>query len=103
MQQNKRRRLGAEAWRGMVKRFEGSGLSAEGFCQQEGISLASLYRWRLKFRQDASGESVKHADAAATPAEAVEFVDLGALRPSSSRLELRLDFGGGVILQLSRS
>jgi transposase-like protein len=102
MQQNKRRRLSAEAWRGMVERFEGSGSSAEGFCQQEGISLASLYRWRLKFRHDASGERVKRADTPATTAEAVEFVDLGALRSSGSRLDLRLDFGGGVILQLSR-
>jgi transposase-like protein len=101
MQQSKQRRLSAEAWRGMVERFEGSGLSAEGFCEQEGISVASLYRWRLKFRQDASGEPVKRADAAAST-EAVEFVDLGALRPSGSRLELRLDLGGGVILQLSR-
>lgn len=49
MQEIKRRRLSAQAWRGMLERFEGSGLSAEGFCQHEGISLASLYRWRLKF------------------------------------------------------
>jgi transposase-like protein len=101
MQQNKRRRLGAEAWRGMVERFEGSGLSAEGFCEQEGISLASLYRWRVKFRQDASSELPKRAGALAATAEAAEFVDLGALRPGS-RFELRLDFGGGVVLQLSR-
>jgi transposase-like protein len=101
MQQSKQRRLSAEAWRGMVERFEGSGLSAEGFCEQEGISVASLYRWRLKLRQGASGELPKRLDTPAATAEAAEFVDLGALRPGS-RFELRLDFGGGVVLQLSR-
>jgi hypothetical protein len=30
------------------------------------------------------------------------FVDLGTLGSSSARLELRLDLGGGVILQIAR-
>jgi hypothetical protein len=30
------------------------------------------------------------------------FVDLGALTGTSARLELRLDLGGGVILQIAR-
>lgn len=34
MQKSKRRRLSAEAWRGMLERFEGSGLPAESFCEQ---------------------------------------------------------------------
>jgi len=87
----------------MLERFEASGLSALGFCQQEGISVASLNRWRLKFRQEASSPSVKRADVPAATAATAEFVDLGALRSCSSRMDLRLDFGGGVVLQLSRS
>lgn len=102
MQKSKRRRLSADAWRGMLERFEGSGLSAESFCEQEGISLPSLKRWRLKIGQDASEAVTKRADRSNAAAEAAEFVDLGALRAGGSRLELRLDFGGGVILQLSR-
>lgn len=99
--QNKRRRLSAEAWHGLVGRFEGSGLPSEGFCEREGISLASLNRWRLKFRRGASEKSTKVADQpGATPA--AQFVDLGALRSGGSRVELRLEFGGGVVLQLSR-
>jgi site-specific recombinase XerC len=97
MQKSKHRRLSAQAWRGMLERFEGSGLSAESFCEHEGVSLSSLKRWRLKVGQDASNAAAK----VAAP-QAAEFVDLGALRAGSSRVELRLDFGGGVILQLSR-
>lgn len=102
MQKSKRRRLSAEAWRGMLERFESSGLPAESFCEQEGISLPSLRRWRLKVGQGASHAAAKCADASAATPEAVKFVDLGALRSGGSRVELRLDFGGGVVLQLSR-
>lgn len=102
MQEIKRRRLSAQAWRGMLERFEGSGLSAESFCEQEGISLPSLKRWRLKVGHDASTAAAKRADMSAGTPEAAEFVNLGALRAGSSRVELRLDFGGGVVLQLSR-
>lgn len=100
--QKSRRRLSAEAWSGMLERFEGSGLSVESFCEQEGISLPSLKRWRLKFQQDAGAEPQKRAGVAAAEPEAAEFVELGALRAGGSRLEVRLDFGGGVVLQLSR-
>jgi hypothetical protein len=102
MQKSKRRRLSAEAWCEMLERFEGSGLPAESFCEQEGISLPSLKRWRLKVGQEASHGAAKCADTSVATPEAVEFVDLGALRPGGSRVELRLDFGGGVVLQLSR-
>lgn len=102
MQQSKRRRLSAEAWRGLVDRFEAGGLPAEGFCQQEGISLSSLNRWRLKFRRGADERSAKLSARPVATAAAVEFVDLGALRAGGSRIELRLEFGGGVVLQLSR-
>jgi hypothetical protein len=33
---------------------------------------------------------------------AAGFIDLGALRGGSARLELRLDLGGGVLLHLVR-
>jgi hypothetical protein len=102
MQKSKRRRLSAQAWREMLERFGGSGLTAESFCEQEGISLPSLKRWRLKIGQGASEAVTKRVDRSVAAPQAAEFVDLGALRSCSSRVELRLDFGGGVILQLSR-
>ena len=36
----------AAAWRRRVRRFERSGLTVVGFCDQEGVSTASFYRWR---------------------------------------------------------
>jgi hypothetical protein len=35
--------------------------------------------------------------------EAASFVELGGLPMRSEQWEVRLDFGGGVVLQLSRS
>lgn len=87
----KRRRLSAAAWREMVTRFSGSGLSAEAFSQRERVSLASLKRWQEEL---ASKQTV-----AATPDG---FLELGALRPTVSRFEVRLDLGDGVMLTLSR-
>jgi transposase-like protein len=90
--------LGAETWREILERFAGGGMAVEAFCEQEGISPQSFYRWRA--RLGATPES-------ATPAMRAPagFVDLGALAGdalSSSRLELKLDLGGGVLLQLIR-
>lgn len=79
------------------------------FCDREGISTASFYRWRsiLKGSQQAprSQKPSMVADRAAG------FVDLGALSTSGScpasgiaqrRFEVRLDLGGGVLLHLVR-
>lgn len=97
MQAVKRRRLSVDAWAAMVEKFEASGLSEEVFCQQERLSLAGLRRWRA-----APGKkSPARAREAANP-ETMPFVDLGRLPILSGQLEVRLDFGGGVVLQLSR-
>ena len=87
----KRRRLSAPAWREMVARFTSSGLSVEAFSQRERVSLASLKRWRQ--------EIAEQDPAAAVPGG---FVELGPLHPRSSRFEVRLDLGDGVLLTLSR-
>ena len=42
------RRRSAKAWRRMLARFEESGLTAVAFCEREGISSKSFYRWRLR-------------------------------------------------------
>lgn len=77
-------------WQAMVARQAGSGLSVAAFCARERLSAASFYQWRSRLRRDAVP--------AAAPAA---FVDLGSLSPGG-RLELRIDLGGGVVLQLAR-
>jgi len=98
--QTMKRRLSADAWSAMVKKFEASGLSEEAFCQQERVSLAGLQRWRTKSRPELGK---KPPPRTAASVEAASFVDLGRLPMHSGQLEVRLDFGGGVVLQLSRS
>lgn len=44
----KRHRRTAAQWRGILRRFEASGLGAREFCRREGLSLSSLQRWRSK-------------------------------------------------------
>lgn len=97
----KRRRLSADAWSAMVEKFEASEQSEEVFCEQEHVSLASLRRWRTKTRPEPVRK--RSTRRSATSIEAASFVDLGGLPMRSGQLEVRLDFGGGVVLQLSRS
>lgn len=91
---NRQRRSRAQ-WQALLARFESAGVSVAEFCAREAISEASLYRWRgLLQASDAE-------DAAPITGR---FVDLGALSSGagSSRLEIRLDLGDGVVLHLSR-
>lgn len=44
---NRARDLSRERfWRGVLKRFRGSGLSVRAFCRREGVSEPSFYAWR---------------------------------------------------------
>ncbi len=49
----------AATWRRRVGRFECSGLTVVRFCEQEGVSTASFYRWRnrLADQQPTAGSS----------------------------------------------
>ena len=100
----KRRRLGADGWRELLAKFADSGLSVRAFCRQEAISTSSFNWWRC--RLNGSTRSQPPTVPASSAAGNAEFVNLGAFTvpPSSSaeRVELRLDLGGGVILQLVR-
>jgi hypothetical protein len=92
-----RRNLGER--RALLSRFDGSGLGATAFCRREGISTASLYRWRA----EASG-AIDRGDVGGEE-RASAFVDLGALRThtlAGPRLDLKLELGDGLVLHLVR-
>ncbi|MBK7249897.1 MAG: IS66 family insertion sequence element accessory protein TnpB [Gammaproteobacteria bacterium] len=100
------RRRRTSAWQALVEGFGASGLTLAQYCAREGIGMASYHRWRRLLSaprrravttRPASSSGMTRAEPV-TPA----FVDLGALPGTSSRLELRLDLGGGVILQIAR-
>ena len=100
-----RTRRDASTWREIVDRQVQSGSSAAQFCEREGLSLASFYGWRSKLcrRSDAGAEPVAVTEKL-RPAEShsSRFIDLGALGMGGSRVEVRLELGRGVALQLVR-
>lgn len=104
MEQNKQRRRDANAWGEVIERFASSGLSVPAFCEREAISEGSFYRWRSILQRGGADRKQQGSVviASETASAATPFVDLGALRTGSSRVELRLDLGGGVLLQLVR-
>ena len=84
------RRRSAKAWRRMLARFEASGLTAVAFCEREGISSKSFYRWRLRLGEWINRWWPTQPGARNT---AGGFIDLGALAPGSSRHGTAAGFG----------
>jgi len=106
MDQITRQRRSENAWREIVARQEQSGLTVTQFCEREGLKAASLYGWRVRLRQEATGAKrspTKSSSAGATAMAPEEFIDLGAIGAGRGRFEVRLDLGGGVLLQLVRT
>lgn len=112
--------LGADAerataqsqWRARLQRFAQAGCSMAQFCAAEGVSRWSFCRWRRKV---GGGVSPKRPTLAAARAKASAvlpgggFIDDGVARvggsepqatiASAAAVELRLELGGGVVLQ----
>ena len=106
----RRRRLDTRSWRGMMLRFGESGATVSAFCAREGLSTSSFYRWRERLGSDGGAGSAaprrSRASELAVQPSAAGFIDLGHLaaptREAGAGLELRLDLGGGVVLQIVR-
>jgi transposase-like protein len=94
------RRRSNETWRELVARQASSGLSVQAFCRQQRLNTWTFYGWRSRLRQRTAVPETATAEGPTEPAAG--FIDLGALRASSSRYEIRLDLGGGVVLQVVR-
>ena len=99
----RRRHLDEAAWREVIGRFPGSGLTLESFCRQERVCVSSYRRWRdrLSGHEKAPGTKTGSAPVQEQPAG---FIDLGAVGAVGARapMELRLDLGGGMSLHLVR-
>jgi len=99
----KRRRLDLSSWREVMGRFDAAGTSVQAFCAGEGLSTTSFYRWRERLDHEVAAATRRSTTPAVRAHSATGFVELGSLLAGGgSALELKLDLGGGVLLQLTR-
>jgi transposase len=98
-------RRDSRTWREIVDRQVQSGSTVAEFCEREGLSVASFYGWRSKLRQKSNagpGSVAVTQKCGQTQSNVGGFIDLGALGMGSPRVEVRLELGGGVAVQLVR-
>lgn len=96
-------RRSEQVWRELVARQASCGVSVRAFCRQERLNVNTFYGWRSKLR----ARTALSADTAAvsqteSSGPAGGFIDLGSLEGGASRCQIRLDLGGGVVLQVVR-
>lgn len=103
----RRRHLDVQSWCDVFRRFEGSGDSVVGFCKREGLNTSSFHRWRRRLTTTtaAAVSTSQEPREAARQSETANFIEvgsMGAANEPAARLELRLELGGGLVLQLVR-
>jgi hypothetical protein len=97
------RRRSEQVWRDLIAQQAGSGEPVQAFCQRERLNVNTFYGWRSKLRTRAAVSTGKASVSKRPVSEpAGGFIDLGSLQGSASRYEIRLDLGGGVVLQVVR-
>jgi hypothetical protein len=98
MEAVKRIRRSESMWREILARRAASELTEGDFCRAEGIHRTMLGRWRTKLAKTEKRKPVIRPVAkVASP-----FIDVGNLAVNRSALEVRLDFGGGLVLSIAR-
>ena len=108
MSGQRRRRLDAGTWHELLRRFDAGAATVVEFCASEGLNTSSFYRWRERL-QSSGAQAVAHgvqASGISVPPSGAGFIDLGDLadasRGAGGGLEVRLDLGGGLVLQITR-
>lgn len=96
----RRIRRGVRVWQQLVSKQGKSGLPVREFCQRERINRVLFYRWRTKLSRPERDQQPRIGAREATAV--TPFIDLGSLEASAGRCEVRLEFGGGVVLTLAR-
>lgn len=105
MEKISRVRRSQSDWQELVERQKHSGLTVAAFCEQEGLTAASLYMWRSRLSRSTEPQPTvppQRGGHVVAPQVRPEFIDLGSLGTSLSRFEVRLDLGQGVLLHLVR-
>jgi hypothetical protein len=66
----RRRRVDADGWRELLRRFDATATTVDEFCAREGLSTSSFYRWRGRLLRSDTGLAVPRgrANAIGVPA-----------------------------------
>ena len=99
MDKIKRIKRSEATWREIFSRHVSSGLSVLEFCRAEGLNPGVFRRWRSALNDGIQAEQSKVCTKAKVGAP---FIDIGAVGAGSSRMEVRLELGGGVVLTVAR-
>ena len=101
-----RRRLNEQAWKILMKRFDGAAMTVQEFCAREGLSRGSFRLWRSRLGSTSPQVSSAVSTSARTASLRPPFVDLGLLGAPAPRdhtaLDLHIELGGGISLHLVR-
>jgi hypothetical protein len=100
MDQIKRIKRSEATWREIFGRHVSSGMSLLEFCRAEGINPGVFRRWRSMLNGD--DMKGKKTQARAVAKAVTPFIDIGAVSADRSRMEVRLELGGGVVLTVAR-
>lgn len=111
----KQRRINrsAEQWRELVWEHRRSGLSLARFCEQVSASTSAFLRWRKQFRDLPAPEGRAKAvqgkaqtgkrDVVTSREDAPHFVEIAApMRACDGAVKIRLELGGGIVLEVAR-
>lgn len=104
-------------WRARLRRFERDGRSVAQFCAAEAVSKWSFYYWRRRLATsvEESPRTAVVSKPEVSEEGAAGFIDVGVARLvgstpravmaqplASAGVELRIELGGGVVLQVLR-
>ena len=89
----------AVAWRRRVRRFGRSGMTVVRFCEEEGVSTASFYRWRNRLAEQEL--PTRNADARRSATTGVEQTSVfQPVRVTRAETPISIQLPGGVRVEV---
>lgn len=89
-------------WRQRLARFAASSEQIKPFCQAELVSEATFYRWRKQLAESGDAMPSGFIDVGVMPPPAAQSATQCELTGAGAALEVRLDLGHGLVLQIVR-
>lgn len=87
----------ARQWHDRLRRFELSQLTVADFCQLEGYSVASFYKWRRRITDESDGDQANAFVAVDLSPNALDIHHHHDAGPGG---DLRIELPGGALLRL---